>query len=185
MHYTTDDGRQVLDGTAGLWCVNAGHCRPKIVEAIQQQAADDGLRAGLPDGPPEGLRSWPARWSAIAPEGLNRVFFTNSGSESVDTALKIALAYHRVRGDGARTRLIGRERGYHGVGFGGISVGGIAANRKHVRPDADRRRPSAAHPHDIAQERVHARRSRSTAPNSPTNSRAHRRAARRRRPSRR
>ncbi len=129
MHYTTSDGRQVLDGTAGLWCVNAGHCRPKITEAIQRQAAELDYAPAFQMGHPI-VFELANRLVDIAPEGMDHVFFTNSGSESVDTALKIALAYHRVRGEGSRTRLIGRERGYHGVNFGGISVGGIVANRK-------------------------------------------------------
>ncbi|HCN90537.1 MAG TPA: aspartate aminotransferase family protein, partial [Oxalobacteraceae bacterium] len=133
MHYTSDDGRKILDGTAGLWCVNAGHGHPKIVEAIQRQAATMDFAPVFQMGHPQAFEAATALVS-IAPEGLNRVFFCNDGSEGVDTALKIALAYHRVRGDGYRTRLIGRERGYHGVGFGGISVGGIAGNRKHFGP---------------------------------------------------
>ena len=129
MHYTTSDGRQVLDGTAGLWCVNAGHCRPKITEAIQSQAAELDYAPAFQMGHPLAFEL-ANRLVDIAPEGLDNVFFTNSGSESVETALKIALAYHRVKGQGSRTRLIGRERGYHGVNFGGISVGGIVTNRK-------------------------------------------------------
>ena len=129
MHYTTSDGRQVLDGTAGLWCVNAGHCRPKIVEAIQEQAAELDYAPAFQMGHPKAFELANALVS-IAPEGLNHVLYTNSGSEAVETALKVALAYHRVKGDGARFRLIGRERGYHGVNFGGISVGGIVTNRK-------------------------------------------------------
>ncbi|RIK89018.1 MAG: aspartate aminotransferase family protein [Hyphomicrobiales bacterium] len=129
MHYTTADGRKVLDGTAGLWCVNAGHCRPKITEAIQRQAADLDYAPAFQMGHPV-VFELANRLVDIAPQGMDHVFFTNSGSESVDTALKIALAYHRVRGDGSRFRLIGRERGYHGVNFGGVSVGGIVANRK-------------------------------------------------------
>ena len=133
MYYTSSDGRQILDGTAGLWCVNAGHAHPVITEAISQQAAT------LDFAPPFQM-SHPLAFqaaedlAAIAPDGLNRVFFCNSGSEAVDTALKMVLAYHRLRGDTLRTRLIGRERGYHGVGFGGIAVGGIAGNRKHFGP---------------------------------------------------
>jgi beta-alanine--pyruvate transaminase len=129
MHYWTDDGRQILDGIAGLWCVNAGHARPKIVQAIQHQA-------GVLDYAPPFQMAHPQafeladRLARITPAGLDKIFFTNSGSESVETALKMAIAYHRVRGDGARTRLIGRERGYHGVNFGGIAVGGIVSNRK-------------------------------------------------------
>ena len=129
MHYTTADGRQVLDGTAGLWCVNAGHCRAKITEAIQKQAAELDYAPAFQMGHPKAFEL-ASKLVSIAPPGLDHVFYTNSGSESVDTALKIALAYHRVRGEGARFRLIGRERGYHGVNFGGISVGGIVGNRK-------------------------------------------------------
>ncbi|EIM75066.1 beta alanine--pyruvate transaminase [Nitratireductor aquibiodomus RA22] len=129
MHFTAEDGRKIMDGTAGLWCVNAGHCRPKITEAIQQQAAQLDYAPAFQMGHPIAFE-FANRLAAIAPEGMDHVFFTNSGSESVDTALKIALAYHRAKGDGSRFRLIGRERGYHGVNFGGISVGGIVANRK-------------------------------------------------------
>jgi beta-alanine--pyruvate transaminase len=129
MHYTTSDGRKVLDGTAGLWCVNAGHCRPKITEAIQQQAAELDYAPAFQMGHPI-VFELANRLVDIAPQGMDHVFFTNSGSESVETALKMAIAYHRVKGEGARTRLIGRERGYHGVNFGGISVGGIVTNRK-------------------------------------------------------
>jgi len=129
MHYVTEDGRKVLDGTSGLWCVNAGHCRPKIVEAIQQQAAAMDYSPAFQMGHPGAFRV-AARVAKLAPGDLDHVFYTNSGSEAVDTALKIALAYHRARGEGQRNVLIGRERGYHGAGFGGISVGGIAANRK-------------------------------------------------------
>jgi beta-alanine--pyruvate transaminase len=130
MHYTSHDGRQILDGAAGLWCVNAGHCRPRIVEAIQRQAAEMDFSPAFQMGHPLAFEA-ASRLSAMLPEGLDHVFYANSGSEAVDTALKIALAYHRMRGEGARTRLIGRERGYHGVGFGGISVGGIGPNRRH------------------------------------------------------
>jgi beta-alanine--pyruvate transaminase len=129
MHYWTTDGRQVLDGTAGLWCVNAGHCRPKIVEAIQEQAAELDYAPAFQMGHPKAFEL-ANRIVDIAPEGLNHVLYTNSGSESVETALKVALAYHRVKGNGGKFRLIGRERGYHGVNFGGISVGGIVTNRK-------------------------------------------------------
>ena len=129
MYYTTSDGRQVLDGTAGLWCCNAGHKRPKIVEAIQKQVAELDYAPAFQMGHPLAFQL-ANRLIEIAPEGMAHVFYTNSGSESVETALKIALAYHRAKGDGARTRLIGRERGYHGVNFGGISVGGIVNNRK-------------------------------------------------------
>lgn len=129
MHYTTSDGRQILDGTAGLWCVNAGHCRPKIVKAIAEQAAEMDYAPAFQMGHPKAFELANAL-VGIAPEGLDHVLYTNSGSESVETALKVALAYHRVKGDGSRFRLIGRERGYHGVNFGGISVGGIVSNRK-------------------------------------------------------
>ena len=129
MHYKTADGREVLDGTAGLWCCNAGHCRPKITEAIQQQAGELDYAPAFQMGHPAAFEL-ANRLSDISPDGLDHVMFTNSGSESVDTALKTAIAYHRVKGEGSRFRLIGRERGYHGVNFGGISVGGIVANRK-------------------------------------------------------
>ncbi len=129
MHYQSDDGRQILDGTAGLWAVNAGHCRPSIVEAIQKTAAELDYAPPFQLGHPLSFEL-ATRIAALMPQGLDRIFFTNSGSESVDTALKIALAYQRARGEGTRTRLIGRERGYNGVGFGGISVGGIVNNRR-------------------------------------------------------
>ncbi len=129
MHYYTPDGRAVLDGTAGLWCVNAGHNRDAIVAAIQRQAAELDYSPPFQFAHPLAFEL-ASRIAASAPDDLDRVFFCNSGSEAVDTALKIALAYHHVRGEGARTRLIGRERAYHGVGFGGISVGGIVNNRK-------------------------------------------------------
>ncbi len=129
MHYTSEDGRQILDGTAGLWCVNAGHCRPQIVEAIQKTAAEMDFGPTFQLGHPLAFEL-ATRLGAIMPPEMDRIFFTNSGSESVDSALKIALAYHRARGEAGRTRLIGRERGYHGTGFGGISVGGIVNNRR-------------------------------------------------------
>jgi beta-alanine--pyruvate transaminase len=129
MHFTTEDGRQVLDGTAGLWCVNAGHCRSGIVEAIHKQAATLDYAPAFQMGHP-GAFKLAERLADMAPADLDHVFFTNSGSEAVDSALKIAIAYHRACGQGTRQRLIGRERGYHGVGFGGISVGGIGPNRK-------------------------------------------------------
>ena len=129
MHYYTPDGRAVLDGTAGLWCTNAGHNREPIVAAIRSQAAELDYAPAFQFSHPKAFEL-ASRVAALAPGDLDHVFFCNSGSEAVDTALKIALAYHNVRGEGARTRLIGRERGYHGVGFGGISVGGIVANRK-------------------------------------------------------
>jgi beta-alanine--pyruvate transaminase len=129
MHYFTQDGRKVLDGTSGLWCVNAGHCRPKIVEAIQKQAAELDFAGTFQMGHPKAFEA-ASRLVNVAPKGFDHVFFTNSGSEAVDSALKIAIAYHRARGNGSKVRLIGRERGYHGVNFGGTSVGGIGANRK-------------------------------------------------------
>ncbi len=129
MHYTTADGRQVLDGTAGLWCCNAGHGRPKIVEAIQKQAAEMDYAPAFQMGHPKAFEL-ANKLVDLAPEPITHAFFANSGSESVDTALKIAVAYQRAIGQGTRTRFIGRERGYHGVGFGGISVGGIVSNRK-------------------------------------------------------
>ena len=129
MHYLTDDGRQVLDGTSGLWCVNAGHCRTKIVEAVQKQAATMDYAPAFQMGHPGSFRL-AERIAKMLPGDLNHVFFCNSGSEAVDTALKITLAYHRARGEGHRNVFVGRERGYHGVGFGGISVGGMPANRK-------------------------------------------------------
>jgi beta-alanine--pyruvate transaminase len=129
MHFTTDDGRRVLDGTSGLWCVNAGHCRPKIVEAIRKQVGELDFAGTFQMGHPRAFEC-ASKLVHIAPRGFDHVFFTNSGSESVETALKIALAYHRLKGNASRTRLIGRERGYHGVNFGGTSVGGIANNRK-------------------------------------------------------
>jgi beta-alanine--pyruvate transaminase len=130
MHYRDADGREVLDGVAGLWCVNAGHARPRIVKVIQDQAAEMDFAPPFQMAHPKAFEL-AERVAALAPAGMTRVFFTNSGSEAVETALKMAIAYHRVRGDASRTRLIGRERGYHGVNFGGISVGGMVANRKH------------------------------------------------------
>jgi beta-alanine--pyruvate transaminase len=147
MHYWTDDGRQILDGVAGLWCVNAGHCREEISAAVSRQIST------MDYAPPFQMGHPPAFELAntlvrLLPGDLDHVFFTNSGSEAVDTALKIALAYHRVRGEGTRTRLIGRERGYHGVGFGGISVGGMVMNRKFfgaMLPGVDH----LSHTHDL------------------------------------
>ena len=130
MHYTSDDGRAILDGTAGLWCVNAGHARPSIVQAICETAQELDYAPMFQMGHPKVFEA-ATKLAQITPEGMDKVFFTNSGSESVDTALKMALTYHRAKGEGQRTKFIGRERGYHGVGFGGISVGGIGNNRKH------------------------------------------------------
>src|SRR5258707_14857470 len=127
MHYWSDGGRQILDGCAGLWCVNAGHCRPKIVEAVRKQVGEMDFAPTFQMGHPIAFE-FADRLARIAPKGFSRVFFTNSGSESADTALKIALAYHRARGEGQRFRLIGRERGYHGGNFGGMAVGGIPAH---------------------------------------------------------
>jgi beta-alanine--pyruvate transaminase len=130
MHYTSEDGRQILDGTAGLWCVNAGHGRSEIAEAVQKQIMTLDYAPAFQMGHP-GAFQLADRLAHMLPGDLDHVFFANSGSEAVDTALKIAIAYHRVCGQGTRQRLIGRERGYHGVGFGGISVGGIGGNRKY------------------------------------------------------
>ena len=133
MYYTSTDGRTVLDGTAGLWCVNAGHGRRQIASAVERQLTQMDFAPSFQMGHPIAF-DFAERLAEIAPgpEGakLDRVFYTGSGSESVDTALKIAIAYQRAIGQGTRTRLIGRERGYHGVGFGGISVGGILNNRR-------------------------------------------------------
>jgi Adenosylmethionine-8-amino-7-oxononanoate aminotransferase len=129
MHYLTADGRKVLDGAAGLWCCNAGHNRDPIVSAIQAQAGELDYAPAFQFGQPKAF-ALAARIAALAPGDLDHVFFANSGSEAVDSALKIALAYWNITGKGSKTRLIGRERGYHGVGFGGISVGGIVPNRK-------------------------------------------------------
>lgn len=129
MHYRSADGRQILDGTAGLWCSNAGHCREPIVDAIAETAASMDFGPTFQLGHPLAFEL-ASRLAPMMPKGLDRIFFTNSGSESVDTALKIALAAQRARGQATRTRLIGRERGYHGTGFGGISVGGIVNNRR-------------------------------------------------------
>jgi beta-alanine--pyruvate transaminase len=149
MHYWTADGRQILDGVAGLWCVNAGHGRKEISQAVAAQLETMDYAPPFQMGHPPAFALANALVK-IAPAGLDHVFFTNSGSESVDTALKIALAYHRVRGEATRTKLIGRERGYHGVGFGGISVGGISPNRKmwsaSLLPGIDH----LSHTHDLA-----------------------------------
>ena len=147
MHYQTPEGRPILDGTAGLWCVNAGHCREEIVEAIRRQAGELDFAPTFNLGHPL-VFQLAAEVAAIFPDGMDRVFFCNSGSEAVDSALKIALAYQKSVGQAGRTRLIGRERGYHGVGFGGISVGGMVNNRRAFGtglPGVDHMR----HTHDI------------------------------------
>ena len=149
MYYRSGDGRRILDGTAGLWCVNAGHARPEITAAVQRQLATLDFAPTFQMGHPL-AEQLAARLAAVAPPGLTQAFFTNSGSEAADTALKIALAYHQRRGDTQRTVLIGRERAYHGVGFGGMSVGGIPKNREAWRasllPGTDHLR----HTHDLA-----------------------------------
>lgn len=149
MYYRTDDGRQVLDGVAGLWCCNAGHNDPRIVEAIRRQAGELDFAPSFQIAHPKAFEL-SQRLIDLAPEGFGQVFYTNSGSESVDTALKIALAYHRARGEGARTRFVGRERAYHGVNFGGLSVSGLVGNRKmfgsSLVPGVDHMR----HTHDMA-----------------------------------
>ncbi|MGR8921962.1 MAG: aminotransferase class III-fold pyridoxal phosphate-dependent enzyme, partial [Gammaproteobacteria bacterium] len=129
MYYYTPDGREVLDGLSGLWCCNAGHRHPRIVEAVRRQLDELDYAVAFQAHHP-GAFELANRLTAVAPPHLNHAFFVNSGSEACDTALKIALAYHKARGEGGRYRLIGREKGYHGVGFGGISVGGMPANRK-------------------------------------------------------
>ncbi|MBC8748621.1 MULTISPECIES: aspartate aminotransferase family protein [Paraburkholderia] len=150
MHYTTVDNRAVLDATAGLWCVNAGHGRSEITQAVSQQLETMDYAPTFQLGHPLAFEA-ATKVADFMPAGLDRIFFTNSGSESVDTALKMALAYHRARGEGQRTRFIGRERGYHGVGFGGISVGGILPNRKmfsgNLMPHVDH----LAHTHNLAE----------------------------------
>jgi beta-alanine--pyruvate transaminase len=133
MHYVAADGHEILDATAGLWCVNAGHGRARIVEAIQRQAAELDYAPTFQLGHPL-VFEFASRVAKLMPVPLHDIFFANSGSEAVDSALKIALAYQRAIGQGSRTRLIGRERGYHGVGFGGISVGGIVNNRRWFGP---------------------------------------------------
>ncbi len=149
VHYTTSDGRRIIDGTAGLWCVNAGHGRPEIIEAVRAQASELDYAPPFQMGHPPAFRL-AEKVAEMMPDGLDHVFFTNSGSESVDTALKIALAYHRAKGEGGRRRLIGRARGYHGVGFGGMSVGGIANNRLvfgSLLPEIDH----LSHTHNLAE----------------------------------
>jgi len=149
MHYTSDDGRQILDGTAGLWCVNAGHCRTPIVEAITKAAGTLDFAPAFQMGHPSSFALANAL-KGILPKGFDQVFFSNSGSEAVDSALKIALAYHIARGQPQRTRFIGRERGYHGVGFGGISVGGIAPNKAAFKSQLLPQVDHIPHTHDPA-----------------------------------
>ncbi len=147
MYYYTDDGRPVLDGTSGLWCVNAGHGRAEIADAVARQLRTLDYAPSFQLGHPIAFQ-FAERLAEIAPANLEHIFFSGSGSESVDTALKIALAYQRAIGQGTRTRLIGRERGYHGVGFGGISVGGMVNNRRAfpTLPGVDHLR----HTHDLS-----------------------------------
>jgi beta-alanine--pyruvate transaminase len=149
MHYTAADGRQILDGTAGLWCVNAGHCREPITSAIREQAGRLDFAPGFQMGHPLAFE-FASRLATILPGDLDHVFFANSGSEAVDTALKVALAYHQAAGQPTRQRLIGRARGYHGVGFGGISVGGIAANRRQFGAGLLGLVDHLPHTHDLA-----------------------------------
>jgi beta-alanine--pyruvate transaminase len=149
VHYLDVEGRTILDGTAGLWCVNAGHCRPAIVQAIGESAAKLDFAPGFNMGHPASF-ALAQKLAALAPGDLDHVFFANSGSEAVDSALKIALAYHQSHGEPGRVRFVGRLRGYHGVGFGGISVGGIESNRKafaaQLLPQVD----LLPHTHDLS-----------------------------------
>jgi beta-alanine--pyruvate transaminase len=149
MYYTSADGRQILDGTAGLWCVNAGHAREPIVRAIADSAARLDYAPGFQMGHP-GSFALAERLGTILPGDLDRVFFTNSGSEAVDTALKIALAYFQARGEPKRARFVGRQRAYHGVGFGGISVGGLESNRKAFAAQLLPLVDHLPHTHDLA-----------------------------------
>ncbi|MDE3173679.1 MAG: aspartate aminotransferase family protein [Gemmatimonadota bacterium] len=149
MHYVAADGRRVLDGTAGLWCVNAGHAREPIARAIAEQAATLDYAPGFQMGHPLAFAA-AQRVAALTPRGLDRIFFTNSGSEAVDTALKIALAYWKAKGEPERIRFVGRERGYHGVGFGGTSVGGIEANRRQFAGQLLPHVDHLPHTHDLA-----------------------------------
>ncbi|MEE4360592.1 MAG: aspartate aminotransferase family protein [Pseudomonadales bacterium] len=148
VHYRTEDGRELLDFASGLWCTNAGHCHPHIVAAVQRQAAQLDYAMAFQLGHPDVFRL-ASRLAEWAPDTLSRVFFTNSGSEAADTALKIAMAWHRLRGDAGRTHLIGREKGYHGAGFGGTSVGGLGNNRRQfplLLPGVDH----LPHTHDLS-----------------------------------
>jgi beta-alanine--pyruvate transaminase len=149
MHYTTADGRQVLDGTAGLWCVNAGHCRDSITAAIRDQASIMDYAPPFQMGHPLAFEL-AQELARMLPSGIDHIFFGNSGSEAVDTALKIALAYWQSKGEPERVRFIGRARGYHGVGFGGTSVGGIEANRKQFAAQLLPAVDHMPHTHDLA-----------------------------------
>ena len=133
MFYKSDDGREVLDGIAGLWCTNAGHCHPKIVAAVQNQAAELDYATAFNMSHPNAFE-FAENVSSLTPKGLDRIFYGNSGSEAVETAMKVALAYHASKGDGQKTKFVGREKGYHGVNFGGVSVGGLTPNRKSFGP---------------------------------------------------
>ena len=133
MYYKSDDGREVLDGIAGLWCTNAGHCHPKIVAAVQNQAAELDYATAFNMSHPKAFEL-AEKVSSLTPKGLDRIFYGNSGSEAVETAMKVALAYHASKGDGQKTKFVGREKGYHGVNFGGVSVGGLTPNRKSFGP---------------------------------------------------
>ena len=133
MFYKSDDGREVLDGIAGLWCTNAGHCQPKIVAAVQNQAAELDYATAFNMSHPKAFEL-AEKVSSLTPKGLDRIFYGNSGSEAVETAMKVALAYHASKGDGQKTKFVGREKGYHGVNFGGVSVGGLTPNRKSFGP---------------------------------------------------
>ena len=133
MFYKSDDGREVLDGIAGLWCTNAGHCHPKILAAVQNQAAELDYATAFNMSHPKAFEL-AEKVSSLTPKGLDRIFYGNSGSEAVETAMKVALAYHASKGDGQKTKFIGREKGYHGVNFGGVSVGGLTPNRKSFGP---------------------------------------------------
>ena len=133
MYYKSDDGREVLDGIAGLWCTNAGHCHPKIVAAVQNQAAELDYATAFNMSHPKAFEL-AEKVSSLTPKGLDRIFYGNSGSEAVETAMKVAFAYHASKGDGQKTKFVGREKGYHGVNFGGVSVGGLTPNRKSFGP---------------------------------------------------
>jgi beta-alanine--pyruvate transaminase len=149
MHYQSDDGREILDGTAGLWCVNAGHCRTPIIDAISRTASTLDFAPSFQMGHPLSF-ALADKLVQLLPTGMSKVFFSNSGSEAVDSALKIAMAYHQARGEPERTMFVGRTRGYHGVGFGGISVGGIETNRKTFAAQLMPHIDHLPHTHDLA-----------------------------------